>query len=237
MLVLVDSAVAAPLRWEAFPIEYVDAIADGNVDEAFDAWAGVEDTELVFVRRESHAQPSAHPDRHNFIWMDEDWPYDEDKIAVSDVWADEDGEIVAFDIHVNGQVSWATDGRPDAFDLQAALVHEIGHVLGLEHSEVPSAAMFPSIERGATWRRSLDQDDVEAVQELYGLPQTQAPPAPPPQGCATTSAPMGWVLPMVAAAALCRKSGYSTGGTSSAPTSGAPSERGSPSTSTSTTSR
>jgi hypothetical protein len=218
MLMLVAEAAAynfkigpsgMAIRWESFPIEYDNAVglelpdAVTGVEDAFDAWAGVEETELSFVQRASHAPPSAYPDRHNFVWVEQDWPFDEHQIAVSDVWTDEDGEIVAFDIHVNGRVSWSTDGRPDAFDVQAALVHEVGHVLGLEHSEISTAAMFPSIERGATWRRALDPDDVEAVQRLYGLPSATSPPAPLPTTCTTASAPLGWVVPMVAAAALC----------------------------------
>jgi hypothetical protein len=198
------------VRWGAFPIEYDNAVgleipdAVTGVDDAFDAWAGVEETELVFARRDSQALPSGRPDRHNFVWVEQDWPFDEEQIAVTDLWTDQDGEIVAFDIHVNGRVSWSTDGRPDAFDVQAALVHEVGHALGLEHSEVASAAMFPSTARGAIARRALDQDDVDAVRWLYAQPEVAwAPVAPLPTTCATAGAPLGWAAPLVVAAALC----------------------------------
>ena len=44
-------------------------------------------------------------------------------------------------------------------------IHEIGHLLGLSHSNDPNAIMFPSYSPG---RLTLGQDDIEGIQALYG---------------------------------------------------------------------
>ena len=45
--------------------------------------------------------------------------------------------------------------------------HEIGHVLGLAHSSVPDAVMYPSL-KPRTRKAELTLDDVRGVQALYG---------------------------------------------------------------------
>jgi predicted Zn-dependent protease len=54
-----------------------------------------------------------------------------------------------------------------AFDLQTVAVHEIGHNLGLEHSSVLEAIMFPYILSGAT--KGLHPDDIEGIRVLYNM--------------------------------------------------------------------
>src|SRR5262249_2184961 len=59
------------------------------------------------------------------------------------------------------------------YDLQAVAMHEMGHVLGLGHSILPSAVMFPTYH-GAL--RSLTADDIAGLQAIYGarLPDISA---------------------------------------------------------------
>lgn len=53
----------------------------------------------------------------------------------------------------------------DGIHLGAVSLHEIGHLLGLSHSEDPSAIMFPTYSSS---RLQLDQDDINGINELYG---------------------------------------------------------------------
>lgn len=49
----------------------------------------------------------------------------------------------------------------------AVVLHEIGHALGIRHSEYPNAIMYKTYRDDQRW----SNDDVRAVQELYGARQ------------------------------------------------------------------
>jgi hypothetical protein len=55
------------------------------------------------------------------------------------------------------------------YDLQGVMVHEYGHALGLGHSNVSGATMWPSIGSGNTSARSISPDDIAGVQHIYGV--------------------------------------------------------------------
>jgi hypothetical protein len=54
------------------------------------------------------------------------------------------------------------------FDLQGIMTHEYGHALGLGHSTVGNATMFPSGSVGQTTLRSIAPDDIAGLQCIYG---------------------------------------------------------------------
>ena len=59
---------------------------------------------------------------------------------------------------------FSTDGS--GTDVQAIATHEIGHLLGLGHSQLSNATMYAAYT-GSTGARSLHQDDVDGVCSLY----------------------------------------------------------------------
>ncbi|EPS61169.1 matrixin family protein, partial [Genlisea aurea] len=75
--------------------------------------------------------------------------------------------------HLDGDENWVVDGdfldatRTSAVDLESVAVHEIGHLLGLGHSSVREAIMYPTIAFG-TRKVDLVDDDIAGIQELYG---------------------------------------------------------------------
>jgi hypothetical protein len=90
----------------------------------------------------------------------------------------EGDEIVACDIkmyatNVYGRIDWslsADAAPPDTFDLRQNVTHEVGHCLGLGHSEVDGAIMAATLDDGTTASdRHLHPDDQAGLQALYGV--------------------------------------------------------------------
>ncbi|XP_010508218.1 PREDICTED: metalloendoproteinase 4-MMP-like [Camelina sativa] len=74
-------------------------------------------------------------------------------------------------LHLDKAETWAVDfdeeKSGEAVDLESVAVHEIGHVLGLGHSSVKDAAMYPTLKPRSK-KVNLNVDDVVGVQSLYG---------------------------------------------------------------------
>ncbi|MBC7793006.1 MAG: matrixin family metalloprotease [Clostridia bacterium] len=62
-----------------------------------------------------------------------------------------------------GGTAWGTDGNLRKHDLQSVITHELGHVLGLQHSADPQATMYYRSSDGVTYLRTLATDDVAGV--------------------------------------------------------------------------
>lgn len=78
----------------------------------------------------------------------------------------------AGDGHYNDQYTWSTTVPVPSgqWDLTAVAAHEIGHGLGLAHSTISGALMYPYISAGSA-QRQLHQDDIDGIQAIYGAAQ------------------------------------------------------------------
>lgn len=61
---------------------------------------------------------------------------------------------------------WSVGALANAFDVETVALHEIGHILGLQHTTVAGAVMFPSVSSNST-SRALQPDDLAGIRSLY----------------------------------------------------------------------
>jgi len=83
--------------------------------------------------------------------------------------------------HFDDDESW-TYQNPKGTDLLQVAIHEIGHTVGLAHTNVKGAIMYP-FYTGYTPNPHLTDDDIKAIQILYGAPkqiQNLVPSVQPP---------------------------------------------------------
>jgi hypothetical protein len=66
-------------------------------------------------------------------------------------------------------------GCSGGFYIEDIAAHEFGHALGLGHSAVAGATMYPSVSSCATGNRTLDADDIAGVEALYPPTLPMAP--------------------------------------------------------------
>ncbi|KAL3099499.1 hypothetical protein niasHS_002954 [Heterodera schachtii] len=143
------------------------------IQMAFDTWSKIvpldfseasrydtPDVKVLFARR-NHGDP---------------WPFDGRGGVLAHATFPQDGKL-----HFDDDENWVfMDGKKIGnhrfTDLYWVALHEIGHVLGLSHSNIETAIMAPFYQdprdlvdwRGNYKRPELTQDDVRAAQQIYG---------------------------------------------------------------------
>jgi hypothetical protein len=77
--------------------------------------------------------------------------------------------ITDADIVTNTAYAWASLGESCSSEMytEAIHVHEVGHLLGLGHSSVAGATMYPSVSYCNNGPASLATDDINAINALY----------------------------------------------------------------------
>ncbi|KAB1205330.1 Metalloendoproteinase 1 [Morella rubra] len=72
---------------------------------------------------------------------------------------------ISKDVTMDADKQWSVGARPGTIDLETVALHEIGHLLGLGHSSVEGAIMFPGISSEVT--KGLHADDIRGIKTLY----------------------------------------------------------------------
>jgi hypothetical protein len=187
-----DSSGIVARRWLARPIivafssslsspqPNIKAGSDvmGAARRALESWARIAD--IQFLETRSTAQmisPTNAGDRINLITVSADNAAlfgSSENPGRTRVFSDSGGAIVEADIALNPNQSFSSDGTPGTYDLESTFVHEVGHLLGLEHSAVISATMQPRQAQNGLYglpaftQRTLAEDDIAGVRTLYG---------------------------------------------------------------------
>lgn len=76
--------------------------------------------------------------------------------------------FVEVDVRFNNAFKWQTSsGCSGGYDLQGVATHEFGHAVGLGHSSVSGATMYPSVAACDFSTSSLSTDDKTAYNAIY----------------------------------------------------------------------
>jgi len=226
-----------------YPKDLVAMMTAAEIENAVDASAATWSAGMnpctylaVSVVTSMEATPRATNDGKNVvIFRDSSWckqtasgacdanvPYDPAALALTSVSAGTSSGIIKdADVEVNAyHFNWADlVAHPELegtsyHDLQNAVTHEMGHVIGLDHTcflqppapldqngnpipdcasaspDVLATTMFPSANPGDTDKRTLAPDDLQGLCDIYPIaqdPKSCVPPTAPSGGCATAS--------------------------------------------------
>lgn len=89
-------------------------------------------------------------------------------VAVTPLLFQSNGKIVDADILFNGGAySFTTDGTGGSFDVQDVGTHELGHLLGLDHSGWAGATMYPYVGQNLIMHRSIAVDDAHGLRDAF----------------------------------------------------------------------
>lgn len=134
-----------------------------SIDSAFATWAAT--IPLTFTRIQSLQLADINVEFAAANHGD-GYPFDGPLGVVAHGFAPVDGRL-----HFDLGDTWTVDVRkqthPADMDLTSVAIHEIGHLLGLGHSNDTAAVMYPTVY-ALQEKRTLGTDDVAGAQALYG---------------------------------------------------------------------
>ncbi|XP_025933679.1 stromelysin-1-like [Apteryx rowi] len=102
------------------------------------------------------------------------------------------GKGIGGDAHFDEDENWTKFTTYNGYNLFLVAAHELGHSLGLGHSNVFGALMYPVYMARDTRNYRLPQDDIDGIQSLYGPPRkspAKAFPSQEPTEMTPTEAP------------------------------------------------
>jgi len=156
------------------------------IQESFRTWDNVSSADIQFNYRGTTTARSVSRDGQNIVtFADDSTPLGSSTIAATFSFFRVQGADLFFDevdISFSSTLEFSTSGETNKFDIQGILTHEIGHLLGLDHSGLVSSVMVPFSQPSQVHQRTLTYDDIAGVNEIY------------PTGSAGTGQIRGFIL-------------------------------------------
>jgi hypothetical protein len=173
--------------WPSMPVTFwinqsgSPQIANGSefqaIQAAFQTWQNVATANVSFQYKGTTPVSTVGQDGMSVVtFVDNSVPIGLETVAATFSFfaADATGSlsIQEADIALSTSVGFSTSGDPSKYDLQSVVTHEVGHLLGLNHSTLVSSVMAPYPAAGQLDQRTLSSDDMIGVATLY--PKTSA---------------------------------------------------------------
>lgn len=160
-----------------------DSDVEGAISRSIKAWESAADLKFIISRSNTQSVSpagnagdgtslitiAATPENVALFAKDGD-----DASARTRIFYNARGNVTEADIVLNPYQQFSTDGTFGTFDLESTLTHEIGHLLGLEHSEILGSTMHANHGRNGLYSlnnygpRTLAPEDISAIRGLYG---------------------------------------------------------------------
>ena len=146
------------------------------IHASFQAWENVPTTAVRFNYRGTTSANGVSHDGLNLVsFADNATPLGSSTIAATfSFFRNEIGSngliqlvIDEADIIFNPNLAFSTSAEDSKFDLQGILTHEVGHLLGLDHSGLISSVMTPFATTTALDQRTLAYDDIAGISDAY----------------------------------------------------------------------
>jgi hypothetical protein len=160
---------AVPVAWpqSSFPLKFtVDRkLAESKPDAmtllngAAGEWSSVAEANLTFASMTVEDIRASASDHKNSISMAEDLFANQKALAFTTPVHDDAGNLVDTDIQIDVSIP------SSKYNLQQLVAHELGHALGLDHSAVISATMYPWVAPNVA--TPLDSDDRNGIAAIY----------------------------------------------------------------------
>lgn len=160
------SSMALRFGFVEFTPDLTEAQVRSAITTALGYWSAV--TPLTFAEIPNASNPEI---RIRFVGGDhgDGSPFDAGGgVLAHAFYPPPNGGDIAGDTHFDEAETWSTNLPPTGIDLITVAAHEFGHALGLAHSTVSDALMYPYY--GGP-HRFLHQDDIDGIQSIYGSQQ------------------------------------------------------------------
>lgn len=184
------------LRWpeEEFPITIhindddfcLDQRSLAAASNAAQSWNSALGRDVILIQCQNVSYANAYTAIEDYLLDDAmiglapvSWPVGQPEAALAITVYNHSSNIIKHgDILINSVHSFSTDGDELRFDLESVFLHEIGHFLGVSHTEKTeddTSVMNPALMAGEI-KRVLSAGDVVRIIERYGRPNDSTRP-------------------------------------------------------------
>jgi hypothetical protein len=178
-----SDCITVNVQRDAAPLSHISLeAAEASVSRALDTWLSADCGSGRPSLRVTLGEPVAcdtpeYTDKRNanvILFREHEWPYEGGEDALGVTWLtydidNEPGALWDADIELNAVAEPLSVGTPKAnqVDLDSLITHEMGHLLGLAHTLESGATMKAGYDLGSIELRSLEDDDVAGICEIY----------------------------------------------------------------------